>query len=1078
MAPVWYNTETNFFFHNTLRSGDDNQVAKSARQIEGPDGIPKWVMTEQSSTPQGLPDISVDELGRMVKRTYSSPPNAQVTPDLLAVQFYDGAAWKPLFTLSGYVNHQPRTITHASGLRQDVTFNTTEQPTLIKVSRNTDATTTSRIRATYDTFRDGGLPAWPGTPGLLRRIEKAAVPTGTSDAAQQWMVTDEYTYDTMDRVHTHTDATGYTLTFDYDNLDRITLVTHPDSTTEQFSYQRGLGAPVSQIKALDLTAYKDRAGRWTRMAYNTIRQPELLLTPDGKTLQYAWCRCGSLWKLTDPMGRVTEWKRDILGRVTEKVRADGTTKTLYTYEPLSGLLKTVQPPDRGKVTYSYNLDGSLYKESYDDEGLTPNVTYHYTTAINGTTFDPLGRLRFIQDGIGTTTLTYNDAAVATVGQHQVSVVDGPFANDRLHMTFDNRDRVSDRDVRANAGTVTRSETYTWDGLDRLKTVVNTLGPFTFNYTGAEERVASITRPNSLVSAFTYYQPGMSDSVTGQPLTNVEGRRWTITHTRTTTQYSKHIYGYDKAARLTSWREEASGNPAPVANIFGYNSSDELTAQTSRWHPNGSVLEQGQWAYDDAGNIIAAGDATTMTTRTHDLKLNRLTRIGGAGRISVEGNSSAYSAVTVRVGNGPVKQAVIVSDPAGGYRFQAEVDVLQGNNFITVTATALDPFTGQPDTTYPQVVTQQYHHQAAGISRNYTSSASRLLEEKNATFTTLRKFDYDAKNRLKKVTVSGTVTEWDYDYADRRVREWQYLEGGSKPAWPAKLYIWDGTKLVQERVCTSAATYNAGGTITRTHYYGGFNDGVALNGTKYQTTTDHLGNVRDVINASGTLVARYDYNAWGKPTKVSGTTVNASLLINSRYYHHAASGLHLALYRAYDPDLGRWLSEDPLEEEGGLNLYGYVGNSPLMAVDPLGLVDMSLTCPTGNSASLHEWEKTYDDPDYYDLAGHGVDGNRDGSVDGVRDENTGAYVSVPDLAKRIVDDPKYKPGTAVKLIVCKAGGGKDSVGSRLAEALKKLTKKDTKVKAPTRPVGPKVRRGVIVPGSKPGGGLFNRWRTFP
>ena len=326
----------------------------------------------------------------------------------------------------------------------------------------------------------------------------------------------------------------------------------------------------------------------------------------------------------------------------------------------------------------------------------------------------------------------------------------------------------------------------------------------------------------------------------------------------------------------------------------------------------------------------------MTTRSYDLNLNRLTRIGGAGRIRVEGTMSAYSSVTVQMASEEPKKAVIRSNPAGGYRYEAEVEVQQGNNFITVTASLLDPVTGQPPVGAPQVVTQQYQYQASGISRNFSSTFSRITEDKNGSYVILRKFDYDAKNRLKKVTVSGTVTEWDYDWADRRVREWQYPAGGSKPAWPAKLYIWDGTELVQERVCTSTSNYNSGGTVSRTHYFGGFNDGATLSGTKYQTTTDHLGNVRDVINASGTLVARYDYTPWGKPTKVSGTTVNASLLINSRYYHHAASGLHLALYRAYDPDLGRWLSEDPIEEEGGINMYGFVGNNPLMAVDPLGL----------------------------------------------------------------------------------------------------------------------------------------------
>lgn len=44
-----------------------------------------------------------------------------------------------------------------------------------------------------------------------------------------------------------------------------------------------------------------------------------------------------------------------------------------------------------------------------------------------------------------------------------------------------------------------------------------------------------------------------------------------------------------------------------------------------------------------------------------------------------------------------------------------------------------------------------------------------------------------------------------------------------------------------------------------------------------------------------------------------------------------------MYRAYDPELGRWPSRDPIEEDGGINLYAYVKNSPLSWVDLLGLV---------------------------------------------------------------------------------------------------------------------------------------------
>ena len=412
----------------------------------------------------------------------------------------------------------------------------------------------------------------------------------------------------------------------------------------------------------------------------------------------------------------------------------------------------------------------------------------------------------------------------------------------------------------------------------------------------------------------------------------EGSLSSITHSRSVapaTQYSKHTYGYDLSGRLTNWIEEASGVTYPTYGSFEYNSSDELTGQANRYSPTGSVFEQRQWNYDAAGNWLSTGDGTTLSMRTQDLYLNKLTRIGGAGRMMLEGHVSEFATVTVNVYQGPQgRQAVLMSDPAGGYNFHVEVDLKQGTNFITLIAQDLDG----------QQTTRQYSYSAAGLSRGFSNSSTHLSSDYDASYATVRQFEYDAKNRLKTVTVSGTTWEWDYDYQDRRVREWQYAAGGTKPAWPAKLFIWDGTELVQERNVTSATNYTAGGTVSRTHYYGGFVDGTK----NYQTTTDHLGNVREVIAANaaagtlGSVVARYDYSAYQKPVKVSGTTVNASLLINSRYYHHEASGLELALYRAYDPELGRWLSEDPIGEAGGLNLYGYVGNSPLMAVDPLGL----------------------------------------------------------------------------------------------------------------------------------------------
>jgi RHS repeat-associated protein len=88
-----------------------------------------------------------------------------------------------------------------------------------------------------------------------------------------------------------------------------------------------------------------------------------------------------------------------------------------------------------------------------------------------------------------------------------------------------------------------------------------------------------------------------------------------------------------------------------------------------------------------------------------------------------------------------------------------------------------------------------------------------------------------------------------------------------------------------------------------------------------------------VDSTGTIRARYDYDPYGNVTKVSGD-LDTDFAYTGHYYH-AASGLHLAPYRGYDPRLGRWLSRDPIEEEGGNNLYGYVRGNPVQFIDRLG-----------------------------------------------------------------------------------------------------------------------------------------------
>jgi YD repeat-containing protein len=95
-----------------------------------------------------------------------------------------------------------------------------------------------------------------------------------------------YVYDTKGRVLTSTDTDSYTLTYAYDDLDRQTRVTYPDTTYEETVY-----------KWLDAAEHRDRLGRWSHSFYDALRRLTTTRDPQGRTVQRDYCTCGSLDRL-------------------------------------------------------------------------------------------------------------------------------------------------------------------------------------------------------------------------------------------------------------------------------------------------------------------------------------------------------------------------------------------------------------------------------------------------------------------------------------------------------------------------------------------------------------------------------------------------------------------------------------------------------------------------------------------------------------------------------------------------------------------------------------------------------------
>jgi RHS repeat-associated protein len=196
----------------------------------------------------------------------------------------------------------------------------------------------------------------------------------------------------------------------------------------------------------------------------------------------------------------------------------------------------------------------------------------------------------------------------------------------------------------------------------------------------------------------------------------------------------------------------------------------------------------------------------------------------------------------------------------------------------------------------------------------------------------KSFEWDAMGRLVAIS-SGTIgvesyrrSEFRYNAVGQRVQQREFTGTNTTPL--VKNHLWaEGVQPVEERV-------QVGGFLeTKRFYAHGYQHHTAAGTTNYFYTHDHLGSVREVVDASGAIRARYAYTPFGQRTKVQGD-LDADFGFTGHYFH-AASGLNLTLYRAYDSSIGRWLSRDPIGEKGGMNLYGYVGNDPISYVDPDG-----------------------------------------------------------------------------------------------------------------------------------------------
>jgi RHS repeat-associated protein len=122
----------------------------------------------------------------------------------------------------------------------------------------------------------------------------------------------------------------------------------------------------------------------------------------------------------------------------------------------------------------------------------------------------------------------------------------------------------------------------------------------------------------------------------------------------------------------------------------------------------------------------------------------------------------------------------------------------------------------------------------------------------------------------------------------------------------------------------------GGLLARSSSYSGGN---WTSNAYYHA--DGNGNITYLVNSNQTSGAIYRYDPYGNLISKSGTLADANVYRFSSKELHVNSGLYYYLYRFYSPNWQRWINRDPITEKGDINLYRFVENRPLNAVDPIG-----------------------------------------------------------------------------------------------------------------------------------------------
>ncbi len=599
-------------------------------------------------------------------------------------------------------------------------------------------------------------------------------------------------------------------------------------------------------------------------------------TVSAETTTNYYDPAGNITGTSDGLGNLTKYEVDGMGRVTVTMTPLSTVGTVTTYSTVTTLFDGA-----GNVTEVIDADNNTTTFLYD--------------ALNRVT----SQTQELGSGYSTTTFAYNSAGLLASQTNALGR-----SEDFL---YDGLNRVtSEKWYLSGSTSPVQIFTSSYDAVGNLLTASNNAGTYTMQY-DALNQVTAVAEPYGVALSFGYDSVGNRTSV--QDFETLSG---TLT--------AGFLIGssYDSSNRLTSIVALQDGNALARVSLT-YTADNNIATETRFEYPtpdyeqtqvgstsilydaldrvtginyyygSGSALGSIVYSYDSANNLTSETDnGGTPTSYTYN-KSNELTEAGTTTyAYDAEGNRTQAGTFTYSTPNGGNE---LTNDGTWTYLYDAV-----GN--ITEKFNGTDTWTYSYDNDNHMLTAKE----------ELTTNGATLVQ---ATYT----YDY-----------FGNLLQEDYNLGSGAATV-QYAYDGWNPADPT-FEAW--------AILSNATTANSGLTtrFVRGDQVDQLFATLSSAGTPSWILQDRLGSTRYVANNDGTSVAdTYNYDVYGNLTT---TAPSVPMYLWTGQLYDPATGFYYERARYYDPQIGRWTTQDPLGPAGGdSNLTRYVLNAPTNYTDPTG-----------------------------------------------------------------------------------------------------------------------------------------------